>query len=218
MTWRSRSAGACAIMSFATLLLTLSTADLLAQSPNGNSDCGRAEMIANTGYPDKKLDWALSTLVSCGTTGADAAARALSTLRVVSDTTVLESLTRYLSTWRDVAIYRAGMQLASDVGATKESRVIAFSYLYSLLVTQSMGGYGDFARVSNHMCQGSYLSEGFLDGRPLERDYVATLRGLGLRVSESKTEPREVRLAAACLTFVPKNYQPPRNGPPMSTP
>ena len=178
------------------------------------SNCTDAVASAKRGYGNPQFTEALGRLQGCGTEGADAAAVALRSLRTASDTTVLDSLTWNFQTWRDAALFDAGLRLARNATATPESRVFAIRYLYST-VRPDAGNlpYGALARSATHRCSTGYTSSGFGEGRPLAPNYPDVLRRLGNQLVESTTEPLPVRAAAACLATIPKGLPVPQPRP-----
>lgn len=174
-----------------------------AQGENDGHDCAKAIRIASIGHPEKKLDWALATLQSCGAQGADAAAHALLTLGAERDTAVLDSLTSPLSAWRDVALLRVGMQMAENQSGTPESRVFALRYLYSLVTPGTTAGYSDMIGATSHPCIGGYTtSGGITETRAVQSSYINDLRALGSRLANSASNTSDVRRAATCLELI----------------
>lgn len=203
------------------LSLLLLTGTVTCRKPEDpRTACERAVTIASHDYPQRRLDWALSTLQSCEGAGADAAAHALLSMRSATDTLSLDAQTDAINGWRDSALFGAGLQLASDRGATKESRVFALRYLLSLVQPGMLASYGDFARKSEHWCMGQAIRTDMLtEGRPLPIGYVEIIRVFGTRASEDAANPLEVRLAASCLSTIPKGYSAPKPyGVPNSNP
>ena len=173
-------------------------------------DCAKAIRIATAGYSGRKMQPALEGLLPCDAPGADAAARALVSMRVERDTAVLESLTFPLLGWRDPALLRAGMQLAEDPAATPESRVFALRGLYSLVRPGIEAGYSDMIWDTPRPCDGgSHHTDALNETRPVDGGYVDELRLLGSRLANSSANPSAVRRAATCLELIPKGWRAP---------
>lgn len=184
-----------------------------AQRP-GQADeahCANAARIIEKGHPAKKEQDAFLTLMACGTVGSNALARGIGTYASDGDTLALDDFMRQADNWRDSTIMEAAIALATNSGATAESRVFAVRHLlvlvhpymrfsYGGLTSQDSAGSTPDLDVSTMGCPASLGSEApDLVGTPLPADYAARIHTVLTSLANDASAPAPVRRAAHCM-------------------
>jgi hypothetical protein len=105
------------------------------------NDCRLAEQVLVHGQSVDKYSWALRVIEDCGPGGADAIAHELRDLRNVRERTAdLDQLSASARRLVDVALFRAGMDIAGDETAGEAARVHAIALIVAQ-VTRTDPGY-----------------------------------------------------------------------------
>ena len=90
------------------------------------------------GNPDKKEDWAWSTLPGCGAAASGAARDAWLVQRTVTDTVQIAETFNRLWSFRDALLFEAAMGMAADASATDQSRVFSVMMLAEQLLDHEL--------------------------------------------------------------------------------
>lgn len=187
------------------ILMVLSAGTLRAQvdpdSVRARNECRLASQVIETGQPAPHMDWALSTIRSCGPDGAAALARAVLAHRTSTDSAVMGRLTRPTQYMVDGEIFDVAYRVASDPDASTVARVFAVRTLIWTLAPGRDLTYDDLTGVGGQgNCAGGFSTH--IDpepGSPLPEDHEQRIRDLAVRLTEGDAAPPEVRSAAVCL-------------------
>ena len=173
--------------------------------------CRLAAQIVSTGHPAPHESWALPFIPTCGAVGADGLAAGFRALRTDTDTAALAALALRTLNFRDATLFEAELDIAGDRSASVPARVFAFRSLTSLLHPDRHITYADMVGLltlpdppgySTASCaRGSKVMDySHPEGAPLPTDFVEQIRAVGVRVWQDRSEPTEVRSAAACVS------------------
>jgi hypothetical protein len=194
-------------------------AQVNADSTTQQAYCRLAEQVMRTGNPAPHMEWALSSIGTCGpvTYGA-ATAAAVQRLRAVHDTSALAEVWMPTHFLLDEKLFNAALHISGDRSASVEARVFAFLGLLRM----ALAGTGRDVRYGNMIggfvevlpgllgVRGGCAEEVVTDdyrrvGTPLPPDFKDQIRSVATRVRDDTSEPVDARTAAACaLTGVRK--------------
>lgn len=185
----------------------------LAQDRKSEKECIKAAKVIDKGHPAHKQAEALSTLLGCGRTGANATSAAIQDSRAELDTLVLRSFYGLVDGWRDAVVMQAALEVARDASAAAPARVFAIRHLLVLLRPSAQFTYDNLVRSvvipddtssarSVTSCASGYAS-GVVDahGTPLPSDYAAQLTQALSQIKAAPSGPTSVRNAASCVRF-----------------
>lgn len=176
--------------------------DAGAQSDRHQQQCEKARKIVERGKPDRKEEWAWSTVPGCGAGGGLAARDAWLLARTEADPARLEKLYSRLWSFRDASLFEAARTIATDPSASAPSRVYSGMMLVVQLLDREDPNYDWFTKAgAGGVCRiGSVDDRVVRTGQPLPPD----ARQLGLRVGQhlasDASAPAIVRSAGRCLT------------------
>lgn len=172
-----------------------------AQADRHQHDCKKAVHIVERGKPEKKDDWAWSTVLGCGAEGGVAARGAWLQARSETDTAQLEALYSRLWSFRDAALFDAARSLATDASASAQSRVYSSMLLIGLLLDNKDPQYGFFTTVGTYgVCRvGSVYDRSIADGTPLPSDARELVRSVGRQLQAETSAPAIVQSAGRCV-------------------
>jgi hypothetical protein len=163
--------------------------------------CESALRIVQLGHPDRKEDWAWSTLPGCGTAASGAARDAWLAQRAVSDTIQLAETFGRLWAFRDASLFDAAMSVASDNSAATESRVFSMMMLLEQLLDRPFAEYKYFAATPpTGVCRiGIVADRQIRVGTPLSTDARQRLRTLAQALQSDASAPPAVQSAGRCV-------------------
>jgi hypothetical protein len=159
------------------------------------------------GKPDKKEEWAFTTIVSCPVDVGPAGATAIRKMRTESDTATLFATWSELALVIDARLMAAYLEVLADAAASIPARVFAID----ALLTQELSGRGggDYAELVG---RGADCSLSFIAGThaaatiamPLPSGHRQSVRAALMVAANSSTAPAAVKSASLCaLTFLP---------------
>jgi hypothetical protein len=191
---------------FIYLLLVAAPLPLSAQARRANVPCDSVPFLLQAGPKGIGFQRAAKVMPTCGQQARTAIATSIRTLRQSSDSAELSELHEVADTWKDGAIFEAALTVAADRTASARARVHAFSYLlrlrspYNGVSYQQLAAGLDANGLPREGCGNRRNSESgfYAGGSPLPGDWATRRRAIARRVFEDKTEPTEVRSAAAC--------------------
>lgn len=163
--------------------------------------CAAALRIVELGHPDKKEDWAWSTLPGCGTAASAAARDSWMLQRTVSDTGQLSEVFTRLWTFRDASLFDAAMSVASDGSATAQARVFSVMMVLEQLLDRPFADYQYFSNTPpTGVCRiASVFDRPIHVGTPLAADSRTRGRTLAQSLAANASAPTTVQSAGRCL-------------------
>lgn len=172
-----------------------------AQSNKLEHDCKKAVKIVERGKPDRKEEWAWSTVLGCGAEGGTAARDAWLQMRTETEPRQLEALYGRLWSFRDGALFDAAQSVATDASASPESRVYSAMLLLVLLFDRRDPEYDYFISVGKYgVCRvGSVDDRVIFSGSPLPADARERVRLVGRQLQSDVSGPAIVQSAGRCL-------------------
>lgn len=196
------------------LLLLLPDAALGQTAPDSvkrRNDCRLAAQVIETGQPAPHESWAWQQIGACE---PSLQVRVLGTaMRQARTTTNVAFAERALlpAVWlRDGALFEQLVQIAGDESASVPARVVAFVALAAIRDPSAAPSYARFiGGVDEHpggvivpraRCSAQIAHErGFISGvTAMPPNYVQQIDALRLKVAKDRSEPDDVRSAAAC--------------------
>lgn len=176
------------------------------------NDCRLAGQVIETGHPGVRTGWAWSVLPHCTVAlRIRVLNAAMHDVRTSSDLHAIQRALMPAAWLHDRVLFERLLAIAGDRNASVTARVVAFVALASIRDRWASPSYNSFiGGVEDHpagvvipraRCSRRIAHErGFEAGlNPLPQDYKAQIIGLGVRVSEDRSEPADVRSAAACV-------------------
>jgi hypothetical protein len=163
--------------------------------------CEAALRIVQRGHPDKKEDWAWSTLPGCGAAASGAARDAWLVQRTVTDTLQIAETFSRLWSFRDASLFEAAMGVAADASATVESRIVSVMMLVEQLLDHELTEYRYFSTTpGTGVCRiGDVFDRQIRVGTPLAVDARQRAHTLAQSLAGATTAPAAVQSAGRCL-------------------
>lgn len=173
-----------------------------AQADKAEHNCEKAAMIVGRGKPDKKEDWAWSTILGCGPAGGLALRDAWEMTRTSADTAELETVFARLWGFRDAGLFTSARSIFLDAGAAPESRVFSGMLMLSSVSDDT---YATWAGMTGGRGDGSNCSLASVANRPshvgmsLPNDARSRLDSAARQIAADRAAPEVVRRAARCI-------------------
>ncbi|MBI2408710.1 MAG: hypothetical protein HYV19_10460 [Gemmatimonadetes bacterium] len=173
-----------------------------AQADKVEHACEKAAKIVARGKPEKKEDWAWSTILGCGATGGLALRDAWQATRMSADTAALEAVFARLWLFRDAALFASAKSISLDPGAKPESRVFS---LMLMLTSSSDDVHPEWAGLVGSPDAGRACWVGRVAnlhsyaGASMPTDARTQLANAARQLAADGTTPELVRRAARCI-------------------
>jgi hypothetical protein len=154
----------------------------------------------------------------CGVIGASALVAGLAHYTTETNIDALTTFMSEVNNWRDAAIFKAALRLATNRGATPQARVFAVKHLlrlirpYDIFPYDLLTEYGDTTTTADGQLQRAWPTPCWamaarvspdggvsIVGSPLPPDYEATTRTTLASLANDPASPEPVRRAARCM-------------------
>ena len=172
-----------------------------AQADKQQHDCKKAIHIVEKGNPDKKEEWAWTTVLGCGAAGGVAAHDAWLQVRTATDTSQLEALYSRLWSFRDAALFDAAQSVFADGSASPQSRVYSAMLLTVQVFDDRHPAYKYFVSTGTYgVCQIAIVYDRVIvTGSTLPPDARQRLRATAQGLLSNASTPVIVQSAARCV-------------------
>ncbi len=195
----------------ALLLVDCAPSAGFAQEPVPREHAHRCEVAIAQAQRDElsikdRRPWAIGSLPTCGPAAGLAIAELIHGTRFSNDQATLDSLTQVTLRFTDGAVFNEALSIADDRAASVVARILAVRTLiyafqpFHRLSYEQITGAGATG-IPN--CVGSQLgSDSRSPGAPIRPDGRSLVVALASRLVADKSEPKELRAAASCVSVL----------------
>lgn len=171
------------------------------------NNCRLAAQVITTGHPAPRAQWAWTHMELCAPSERAAVyVEALSQIRRSTDVEQIKRAMVPVVWFRDGQLFRAALALAGDETASVPARVVAFMALARIRDPQASPAYERFTGgveingipVGRCSARTGHPIEPVQGHTPLPADYLEQIDSLATVVARDRSQPLDVRTAAAC--------------------